>query len=202
MREKKKIISLVLIGLIIVIAIGMLTKSSIEGILFDKMIMDLIHDNTSSTGVSLMNFISLLGSPIFFLTVGLAVFIYCLASKKMASAKLIGLSIGGSYVLNASLKRIFLRTRPLNYMLIEQGGYSFPSGHSMVSMSFYTALTYILLKNVKGLTRRFVWMGNFVLIGLIGFSRIYLGVHWPTDVIVGFVLGFIFFLISKDIVGE
>lgn len=105
--------------------------------------------------------------------------------------------------MNATFKNIFSRTRPLNYILIEHGGYSFPSGHSMVSMSFYTALTYILLKNVKDKkTRTLVWIGNFVLIGLIGFSRLYLGVHWPTDVLVGFSLGFIFFEISKNIINE
>ena len=200
MKENKKNISLILIGLIIVVTIGILSKTSKEGILFDIIIMDLIHDNTSLIGVSLMKSISLLGSPIFFLTVGLSVFIYFFTSKKTRNAKLIALSIGGSYVLNASLKIIFSRTRPLNYMLIEKGGYSFPSGHSMVSMSFYTTLTYILLKDVKNKKlRSFVWMGNFVLIGLIGFSRLYLGVHWPTDVMVGFTLGFIFFLITKDI---
>lgn len=203
MREKKKIISLILIGLIIVVSIGILTKSSTGPILFDKIIMDYIHDYISPIGVSIMNFISLLGSPIFFLTVGLAIFIYFLRSKKRENTIFISLSIVGSYLINATFKNIFSRTRPLNYMLIEHGGYSFPSGHSMVSMSFYTALTYILLKNVKDKkTRTLMWIGNFVLIGLIGFSRLYLGVHWPTDVLVGFTLGFIFFAITKNIVNE
>lgn len=203
MKENKKIVSLILIALFIVIPIGIITKNTREGVFFDKIIMDYIHDNTSLRGISIMNLISLLGSPIFFLTIGLSIFIYFLKSKNMINAKLIALSIGGSYILNASFKIIFSRTRPLNYMLIEYGGHSFPSGHSTVSMSFYTTLTYILLKNVKdNKARTLIWIGNFVLIGLIGYSRLYLGVHWPTDVIVGFTLGFIFFLITKDIVKE
>ena len=201
MKDSKKIIVLSIIALIIVMLVGPQVKNSADGILFDKIIMDYIHNNTNPLGVSIMKFISLLGSPSFFLSVVLSIFVYLLMNKKRRNAKLILLSVVGSFFLNASLKNIFTRIRPLNYMLIKYGGYSFPSGHSMVSMSFYTTLTYILLQNVKDKkTRTFMWIGNFVIIGLVGFSRLYLGVHWPTDVIVGFSLGFIFFVIIKSIV--
>ena len=203
MKDSKKVIVLSIIALIIVILVGPLVKNSVEGILFDNIVMEYIHKNTKPMTISIMKFISLLGSPTFFLTIALSIFVYLLRNKKRRSARLILLSVAGSFFLNASLKNIFARIRPLNYMLIKHGGYSFPSGHSMVSMSFYTTLTYILLENVNNKkTRIFMWIGNFVVIGLIGFSRLYLGVHWPTDVIVGFSLGFIFFLISKIIVKE
>ena len=202
MREKRNII-LAIIALSIVISIGIITKSSTEGILFDKVIMDYIHDNTSGIGVSVMTFVSLFGSPIFFLTVGLGIFIFFLKINEREKSMLILSSIAGSFILNATFKTIFSRIRPLEYMLIEHGGNSFPSGHSMVSMSFYTSLTYILLKNVRSRwARTFMWIGNFVVIGLIGFSRLYLGVHWPTDVLVGFALGLIFFVMTKDLVNE
>lgn len=203
MKENKKIIVLSIIALFIVILVGPLVKNSPEGIFFDKIAMDYIHNSTSPMVVHIMNLISWLGSPTFFLTIGLSVFVYLLRNKKKKNAKLLLLSVVGSFLLNAIIKNMFSRIRPLNYMLIDQGGYSFPSGHSMVSMTFYTTLAYILLENVKDKrTRIFIWIGNFVLVGLIGFSRIYLGVHWPTDVIVGFFLGFIFFLITKTIVKE
>lgn len=203
MKENKKIIVLSIIALFIVILVGPLVKNSPEGIFFDKIVMDYIHNSTSPMVVHIMNLISWLGSPTFFLTIGLSVFVYLLRNKKKKNAKLLLLSVVGSFLLNAIIKNMFSRIRPLNYMLIDQGGYSFPSGHSMVSMTFYTTLAYILLENVKDKrTRIFIWIGNFVLVGLIGFSRIYLGVHWPTDVIVGFFLGFIFFLITKTIVKE
>lgn len=203
MKENKKIIVLSIIALFIVILVGPLVKNSPEGIFFDKIAMDYIHNSTSPMVVHIMNLISWLGSPTFFLTIALSVFVYLLRNKKKKNAKLLLLSVVGSFLLNAIIKNMFSRIRPLNYMLIDQGGYSFPSGHSMVSMTFYTTLAYILLENVKDKrTRIFIWIGNFVLVGLIGFSRIYLGVHWPTDVIVGFFLGFIFFLITKTIVKE
>lgn len=59
------------------------------------------------------------------------------------------LSTLGSYGLNFILKNIFVRTRPLKYFLIEQGGYSFPSGHAMVSMTFYTTMTYIFTRDCE-----------------------------------------------------
>lgn len=201
MRENKKNTFLMIIAIILALGIGIGVRNSTEGILFDIAIMDLIHKDSSPIGISIMKFITFFGSKYFFIVVGLGIVIYLINKKQRRKARLITISIGGSFILNALLKLIFSRTRPLSYMLIEHGGYSFPSGHSMVSMSFYTTLTYLLLENVKDKkTRTFIWIGNFVLIGLIGFSRIYLGVHWPTDIIVGFLMGYMFFNISKIIV--
>lgn len=201
MRENKKNIVLSIISIIIALGVGLAVRNSTEGILFDTAIMDLIHRSNSQFGIAAMIFISFLGSKYFFGIVGLSILIYLINKRERRKARLLVLSIGGSFILNAILKLIFSRTRPLNYMLIEHGGYSFPSGHSMVSMSFYTTMTYLLLENVKDKKiRTFIWIGNFVLIGLIGFSRMYLGVHWPTDIIVGYLMGYMFFNISKTIV--
>lgn len=201
-KNKNKVI-LIIIAMVVVVSIGRAVKDSTEGILFDVAIMDYIHSKVTAEGVSIMKNITLFGSKYYFGTVGLAMFIFLVNDRSRRNAWLVILSIVGSYILNAVIKTIFSRTRPLDYLLIEQGGYSFPSGHSMVSMSFYTTITYILLENVKNKTlRRFIWIGNFVLIGIIGFSRLYLGVHWPTDVIVGYLVGYIFFVISKTIVKE
>lgn len=201
MRKNKKNIVLNLIAIIITFGIGAGVRNSAEGILFDRAIMDLIHRNNSPVGIIIMKFMSFLGSKYFLGTLGLGILIYLINKRQKRKARLVGLSIVASFILNASLKLIFSRTRPLSYMLIEYGGYSYPSGHSMVSMSFYTTLTYIVLENIKDKKKRtFLWIGNFILIGLIGFSRIYLGVHWPTDVIVGYLMGYVFFNISKTIV--
>ena len=99
------------------------------------------------------------------------------------------------------LKNIFVRTRPLKYFLIEQGGYSFPSGHAMVSMTFYTTMVYILLKDQKrNKIQGILWAINFIIITLIGFSRIYLGVHWPTDILTGYLIGLIFTCTSIKVI--
>lgn len=202
MKEKRNVIILSFIAIIITLTIGIAVRNSTDGILFDMVIMDYIHSRTTSTGVSMMKFVSLFGSVYFFLPIGIII-VGILRNKSRRGIKLLILSILGSYIFNATFKIIFARIRPLKYFLVEQGGYSFPSGHSMVSMSFYTTVTYLLLEGIRDKkVRSIMWVLNFIIIGMIGFSRLYLGVHWPTDIIVGYLIGYVFFYISKTTVKE
>jgi len=94
-------------------------------------------------------------------------------------------------LLNKGLKQLFERTRPDDIMpLIEQGGYAFPSGHSVTSMAFYGMLLFLVQTRMED--RKKANALSFVLIlliALIGPSRIYLGVHYPTDVLAGWAEG-------------
>ncbi|MFC3927143.1 phosphatase PAP2 family protein [Streptococcus caprae] len=90
-----------------------------------------------------------------------------------------------------TFKYIYRRDRPSITHLVEAHGYSFPSGHSMGTMLIIGSLIVIVHQRMKaGLARTFCELLLACLIGLIGLSRIYLGVHYPTDVIAGFTLGF------------
>jgi len=96
----------------------------------------------------------------------------------------------GSGVLFSGIKEIFARGRPSNYIgELFQHGYSFPSGHATMSMSFALLILYIFYPKVSSLYRSLLLL--FVLISPvgIGFSRIYLGVHYFSDVSAGLVLG-------------
>lgn len=117
----------------------------------------------------------------------LALLIIFMKNKKRASY--IVVNTGLCVLLNQLVKRIFLRARPFGIALITQGGYSFPSGHSMIALAFYGLLIYIIqnssLDKIKKVISTII-LG--LLIFLIGLSRIYLGVHFASDVLGGFAL--------------
>lgn len=99
-------------------------------------------------------------------------------------------------VLNITMKSLFARPRPLDISLVEETGYSFPSGHSLTSMAFYGLLIYLI--TISNLSKKLKIILNIILsllILIVGLSRIYLGVHYFTDVIGGFSLAIIYLII-------
>ena len=106
-----------------------------------------------------------------------------------------------SSLLNHILKTIFTRERPTINRLIEETGYSFPSGHSTVSMAFYGFLIYLVfLKMENKVVKSIIIFLLGLLIILIGFSRIYLGVHYPSDVCGGFLLSIAYLTLFTKLV--
>ena len=99
-------------------------------------------------------------------------------------------------ILNQALKIIVQRPRPTEYRIINEAGYSFPSGHSMVSMAFYGFLIYLIYKNIKN---KYLKISLIVILSLlivmIGISRIYLGVHYTSDVCAGFLVSLSYLII-------
>ena len=113
-------------------------------------------------------------------------------SAKIAFSSLV------AYPVNLILKLIFQRARPSISMVRVLGpdmGYSFPSGHAMVSVAVYGILIYLFLQRYKGSGRMAFMLGVTILIILIGLSRIYLGVHWLTDVLGGWMVGLCILLV-------
>ncbi len=121
--------------------------------------------------------------------------------------KKIGISIitnlGIVTILNQIIKFIMQRPRPTEFRIIEETGYSFPSGHSMVSLAFYGYLIYLIYKyiNNKHLKRTLIIVLS-VLICIIGVSRIYLGVHYTSDVLGGFLISFAYLIIYIELVNK
>lgn len=130
----------------------------------------------------------------------LAILIASFLLKNKNYFKYIFINLVSIVLLNQCLKFIFQRARPeLN--LINETGYSFPSGHAMVSMGFYGFIIYLLL--TSKISKKYKIISTVILeslIIMIGFSRIYLGVHYFTDVIVGFIISIIYLIIYIDIV--
>jgi undecaprenyl-diphosphatase len=98
-------------------------------------------------------------------------------------------SIGISYGLNLVLKNAFERERPLGNRLLEEDGFSFPSGNAMVGTSFYLFSAFLLYQRYQ--KPWILWIGT-ILPFFLGLSRVYVGVHYPSDILAGFSFGLAF----------
>ena len=109
--------------------------------------------------------------------------------KNKKTGLYISINLGLSALVNFTLKQIIQRPRPIGHRIIDESGYSLPSGHSMVSMAFYGFLIYLIYKNVenKYLKTALITLLTLLIIS-IGASRIYLGVHYTSDVLAGFLV--------------
>ena len=128
--------------------------------------------------------ITQLGSSLFLIFLAIILFI---AIKDRKIGICIWINLGVSALLNQILKHIVQRPRPTEFRIINETGYSFPSGHSMVSAAFYGFLIYLIYKKVKNKYLKWTLISTLsIIVFLIGISRIYLGAHYFTDVIGGF----------------
>lgn len=106
-------------------------------------------------------------------------------------------------LLNQILKNIVQRPRPTEFRMIDESGYSFPSGHSMASAAFYGFLIYLVYKKVKNKKLKITIITLLsLLIILIGISRIYLGVHYTSDVLAGFFVSISYLTIYISIIDD
>jgi len=120
-------------------------------------------------------------------------------NKKIKYTAIINLAMAA--LLNFLIKNIIQRPRPVGHRLIDESGYSFPSGHSMVSMAFYGYFIYLINKNVKSKkTRILATIGLTCLIVSIGLSRIYLGVHYTSDVLGGFCIAVSYLMVYTGVI--
>ena len=145
-------------------------------------------------------FITNFGGAIFVISLTTILF-FVIKDKKIGISIIANLGI--VTILNQIIKFIMQRPRPTEFRIIEETGYSFPSGHSMVSLAFYGYLVYLIYKyiNNKHLKRTLIIILS-ILICVIGVSRIYLGVHYTSDVLGGFLISLAYLIIYIELVNK
>lgn len=155
---------------------------------FDRTVIDHIQGMESTNLTLFMKFFTFIGSGQFTVILGLFILFFLYKVLRHRSELILfTAAVLGSAVLNGILKQFFHRMRPDFHRLIEIGGYSFPSGHAMNAFTVYAILSFLLWRHIASKWGRGVLIfGSIVMILAIGISRIYLGVHYPSDIIGGY----------------
>lgn len=167
---------------------------------FDENVFDAIRPHITPGRTQFMAFISFLGKHSLLIPLNLLLIGFFLFSKKKWLAIRIAALALSSLFIKFALKLLFQRERPPVPVIEKVNGFSFPSGHALIGVVFYGLLIYVVWNEVKTKWLRITLTCLFVaLILLISFSRVYLRVHYLSDVIAGIAIGVIWLFLSLRI---
>lgn len=160
---------------------------------FDAAVRNGVHSLATPTLTLAMRCLTQLGAAIFLLPAGIVIAWFLYGAGRPRAAVLLAITALGSQVFDQALKYGFRRPRPeVFFGLPQPGTYSFPSGHSVTSCCFYGVLAAILAAGAVSTRRKAViWTATALLTFCIGLSRVYLGVHYPSDVLGGWALAIV-----------
>ena len=188
---------IIFIILFLAIVKGVTNQSIIN---FDTNTYSVVSKYISNDFTGFVIFVTKFGSRLYLIVISLIILLF-IKKKKYGFSILFNWFL--STLITNLLKIIIKRPRPIGINLISEGGYSLPSGHSMISMVFYGYLTYLIHKNIKNKTiKYFLIFILSILIISIGLSRIYLGVHYTSDVLAGFLVGLSYLIIYVSLVNQ
>jgi undecaprenyl-diphosphatase len=179
----------------VLIFFGWLTEEMSDGEMrdFDDAVRAFVHQFASPALTNAMHFASFLGSTLFLTIFGIVVFVVFWLLKYRRAATFFAITMTGSSILLVTLKTVFRRARPEPFFeTVLPASYSYPSGHSLSAFCFYGVLAAIITIRIeRRLFQAVIWLVAFLLVALIGLSRIYLGVHYPSDVLAGYAAAFV-----------
>ena len=154
---------------------------------FDSAVRGVVHEYASPPITAIFRFVTNLGDWPVVLAATLALIVFFLYRRELDHLGVLIVTMSGAGVLDGVLKLAFHRLRPDPFFGARPTTYSFPSGHALISFCFYGLIAGMInFRLDQRWQRALVWCGAGLLIGMIGLSRIYLGVHWPTDVMAGY----------------
>lgn len=188
--DKKTIVTFSVIGVAILLflAIAILVLCDYKFKIDD--FNDVVANNRNSFWTEFFKVFTHLG--VFYVVAGVVIIgtilLWFVAKNKRMSLFMLA-CFATTCVANFIIKRVIRRLRPEHLMIIEESGFSFPSGHSMMSFVLFAMLIYFIYKTIKNKALKISLISLCsVLIAMIGFSRIYLGVHYLTDVLAGWLI--------------
>jgi membrane-associated phospholipid phosphatase len=162
-----------------------------EAFAFDKTILLWIHSFANPTLDRIMHIVTSLNNPDIVSIVAGVALIMLLWKRCYPEAKIFVIDCAGGVVLSYGLKSVFGKTRPdLWQSAIEEVSFSYPSGHALGSTVLYGFLAYLFATRFPRFSG-LIYLLAVTLIGAVGLSRLYLGVHWPTDILGGYGIGFL-----------
>jgi undecaprenyl-diphosphatase len=166
-----------------------------EAFTFDKSFLLWLHQFSHPTLDQIMLKITQLGNPNVVIIVTVITLILLVWKCYYQEAKFFLLTCLGSGILTTSMKLFFAKSRPQLWThLISETSFSFPSGHALGSVVLYGFITY-LLSNFYPKFSQLIYFLGLIIVLLIGLSRLYLGVHWPTDIMAGYGVGFLWLML-------
>ena len=193
--DDKMIIGYICMFFFIVLTILVLTKAIMPlNDLITSFVISIRGDNMTKVMLTITNI-----ARAYSLIVISILLLFFIKDKKIPLKVCINLIV--VFLSSQLLKIIFRQPRPDGLALTTASGFGYPSGHAMVSLAYFGYLTYLLCKKVKSkFIKTILIIICILLILLIGFSRIYLGVHYFSDVIAGFLLGTAYFMTFLTII--
>ena len=177
-------------SVVFLILFSWLAEEVFEGDLrrFDFAVRMKVHEFFSPQVTTFMQAMTFLGSIGFLSTLFVLLVALWLWMGKKRPAAWLAIAVVGSVILDVSLKLSFHRARPVPFVGVVPQTYSFPSGHALSSFCFYGVLAGLLCSRIESRAlRTIIWTAAAALVFAIGLSRIYLGVHYPTDVLAGYI---------------
>lgn len=198
MKKTRQILKPIIFAFSIIIFVALARLLLLDKVsVFDNKIYDFILKIKCDPVTYFFKTITMTCSTWFVMLVTAIIMIF---SKNKKKTFYIGLNVVLCFLLNQAFKMIFTRERPVGINLINENGYSFPSGHSMMSVAFYGFLAYMYLHSKRSKKNRLLVIISFILLVLlIGISRIYLGVHFASDVLAGFALALAYLILFVTI---
>jgi membrane protein DedA with SNARE-associated domain/membrane-associated phospholipid phosphatase len=182
------------VGIVVIfgIAFGQIFDEVIEGETgyVDAPVLRFLAERRSPEATTIMRGITFLGGSIVALGImTVAIVVDRVKTRGFRQPAFLAFCLVGALGLSPVIKLIVQRPRPELSPVADVGGYAFPSGHATTSMIVFGALAFVLTRRLSWGTNVWIWAAAVAAAFLIGFSRLYLGVHWPTDVVGGWVLG-------------